>query len=355
MSISEEFRQAPPNRLLTCAGRRGWLIPAGLLFVLLANITALFVPFLSIDFMEKEVYSLPHSVLLMWDNKLYLIAILIVMFSITFPLVKTISLILIWFFSIRPFTRHRFIHLLESAGKWSMFDIFVVILLMVISTRQTFINTEPQIGLLFFIIAIIGNMLMSRLVSNLDQRYNFDPEAFFGDEEKSFEPLTSTGAIGWFMPFLLLGGIVSMVYAIELPFFKINNIPLFSKSYSIHTAIEALFQDDRIVLAVFMVLFLCVAPLLSLILMGQCWLFHKTRYRISKRLVLVRIIGEWSMLSVFLMALAIVVTEGEQMVKTEIKPGIYAIMVAIAFFDKICILVIVQHSLLKHSVLGTRL
>jgi uncharacterized paraquat-inducible protein A len=93
----------------------------------------------------------------------------------------------------------------------------------------------------------------------------------------------------------------------------------------------ALFQDNRIALSIFMVLFLCVAPLLSLVLMGQCWLLHKTRYRISKRLVLIRIIGEWSMLSVFLMALAIVVTEGEQMVKTEIRPGIYAIIVAIAF------------------------
>jgi uncharacterized paraquat-inducible protein A len=79
------------------------------------------------------------------------------------------------------------------------------------------------------------------------------------------------------------------------------------------------------------VLFLCVAPLLSFILIGQCWIFHKTRYQISKRLELIRIVGEWSMLSVFLMALAIVVTEGEQMVKTQIRPGIYAIIVAIAF------------------------
>ncbi len=331
MTISEEFKQAPPNRLVTCAGRRGWLVPAGLLLVLLSNIAALFVPFLAIDFMNKEIYSLLHSVQLMWETKLYLIAILIVVFSITFPLVKTVSLILIWFIRIRPIARKRFIHLLESAGKWSMFDIFVVILLMVISTNQTFINTEPQIGLLLFIIAIIGNMLMSRLVSSLDQRYNLDPEVLFGEEEKVYEPLSTTGRLGWAMPFLLLGGIVSMVYAIELPFFKINNIPLFSKSYSIHGAIVALYEDGRFLLTVFMVLFLCVAPLLTLVLIGQCWLFHKTRYRISKRLVLIRIVGEWSMLSVFLMALSIVVTEGEQMVKTDIKPGIYAIIVAIAF------------------------
>ncbi len=331
MTKHEELKSAPANRLSSLSGRKGWLVPSGLLFVLLANITALFVPFLAIDFMGKEIYSLLHSVQLMWETKLYLIAILIVVFSITFPLFKTVSLILIWFSRIKPVTRHRFIHLLEAAGKWSMFDIFVVILLMVISTKQTFINTEPQIGLMFFIIAIIGNMLMSRMVATIDRRLNMNPETIFGKDEKVLEPLSSTGRVGWLMPFLVLGGIVSIIYAIELPFFKINNIPLFSKSYSIHTAIEALYLDGRGLLTIFMILFLCVAPILTLILIGQCWMFHKTRYQISRRLELIRIVGEWSMLSVFLMALSIVVTEGEQMVKTEIRPGIYAIMVAIAF------------------------
>ena len=331
MTKREEFKSAPANRLFNLAGRKGWIVPSGLVFVLLANLTALFVPFLSIDFMHKQVYSLPHSVQLMWETKLYAIAILIVVFSITFPLFKTVSLILIWFIRIKPATRYRFIHLLESAGKWSMFDIFVVILLMVISTKQNFINTEPQIGLMFFIIAIIGNMLMSRVVATLDRRFNMNSTTKSGDEDKVFEPLDSTGRVGWLMPFLVLGGIISLIYAIELPFFKINNIPLFSKSYSIHTAIEALYLDGRVVLTIFMVLFLCVAPLLSFTLIGQCWMFHKTRHQISKRLELIRIVGEWSMLSVFLMALSIVVTEGEQMVKTQIRPGIYAIIVAIAF------------------------
>lgn len=331
MNLMKQLEDAPSNRLATAVKHRGWLIPLGLIIVLLANITALFVPFLAIDFMHKEVYSLPHSVQLMWETKLYLISILIVAFSITFPLVKTLSLLAIWFIKMKPLTRHRFIRLLEAAGKWSMFDIFVVILLMVISTKQTFIDTEPQIGLLFFMIAIIGNMLMSRLMATVDQRVNFNQEELFGGEKKLYEPLESTGGIGWLMPFLLLGGFISIIYAIELPFFKINNIPLFSKTYSIHSAIEALFTDGRYTLTIFMVLFLCVAPMLSLVLIGQCWLFHQTRYQISRRMGLIRIVGEWSMLSVFLMALAIVVTEGEQMVKTEIKPGIYAIITAIAF------------------------
>ena len=330
MTISEEFKAAPANRLFSVTGRTKWIVPAGLLIVLLANIIALFVPFLAIDFMKLEVYSLLHSVQLMWDSGLYWIAIMIVGFSITFPLVKTTSLILIWFMRMRPLVRHRMIRILEAAGKWSMFDIFVVILLMVISTDQTFINTTPQIGLLLFIIAIIGNMLMSRFISAIDRRCNFDPELMFADDPGLHEPLSSTGRIGWMMPFLLLAGVIAIIYAIELPFFRINKVPLFSKSYSIHTAIEALYQDGNLLLAAFMLLFLCVAPLLSLVLLGQCWMFHKTRAQISRRLGLIRIVGEWSMLSVFLIALTMVHVEGDSMVTTQIKPGLNAIIISIA-------------------------
>ena len=132
MTMSEEFRAAPANRLFSITGRTKWIVPAGLFFVLIANIIALFVPFLAIDFMGLEIYSLLHSVQLMWDSGLYVIAIMIVGFSITFPLVKTLSLIVIWFVGMSPVVRHRMIRVLEAAGKWSMFDIFVVILLMVI-------------------------------------------------------------------------------------------------------------------------------------------------------------------------------------------------------------------------------
>lgn len=323
--------QIHPNRLSTAAGRKGVLIPLGLLTVLAANISALMVPFLTIRFMGTEEYKLIESVKLMWDAKIYLVAFLIICFSIIFPLLKTVSLLVIWFTKMKPRRRNRYIQWLESAGKWSMFDIFVVTLLMVLSTNQVFINTEPRYGLFLFIIAIIGNMIMSRLMEMVDQRVNFNHRARFGDDAEVLEPLTSTGVIGWTMPLLLLMGLVAIVLAIELPFFRINEIPLYSKSYSIHSAIQALFEKGNVGLAVFLILFTCIAPILELALIGHCWMMSKTHYQIAKRLDLIKIVGEWSMLSVFLMALAITVTEGEAMVHTQIKPGLWAIVIAILF------------------------
>ena len=321
--------QILPNRLSTAAGRKGVLIPLGLLTVLAANISALMVPFLTIHFMGTQEYKLIESVKLMWDAGIYVVVFLIVGFSIIFPLFKTISLLILWFRKMKPRRRNRYIQWLESAGKWSMFDIFVVTLLMVISTNQVFINTEPRYGLFLFIIAIIGNMIMSRFMEMVDQRINFNHQARFGDDIEELEPLTSTGGIGWTMPLLLLISLVAIVFAIELPFFRINEIPLYSKSYSIHSAIQALFEKGNAGLAVFLILFTCIAPMLELALIGHCWMLKKTHYQIAKRLDLIKIVGEWSMLSVFLMALAITVTEGQGMVHTQIKPGLWAIVIAI--------------------------
>lgn len=322
--------QILPNRLSTAAGRRGVLIPLGLLTVLCANIIALTVPFLTITMLGKTTeYKLIESVKLMWDAGIYAVAFLIVGFSIIFPLFKTVSLLLLWFIKIGPRRRNRFIQLLEAAGKWSMFDIFVVSLLMVISTNQVFLSTEPSYGLYLFIIAIIGNMIMSRLMEMADQRINFNHRARFGADTDVLEPLTSTGGIGWAMPLFLVIALISIVFAIELPFFRINDIPLYSKSYSIHSAIAALFEKGHFGLAIYLILFTCVMPILVLALIGHCWMVPKTHFQIAKRLDLIKIVGEWSMLSVFLMALAITVTEGQDMVKTQIKPGLYAIIAAI--------------------------
>ena len=89
--------QILPNRLSTAAGRKGVLIPLGLLTVLAANISALMVPFLTIHFMGTQEYKLIESVKLMWDAGIYVVVFLIVGFSIIFPLFKTISLLILWF------------------------------------------------------------------------------------------------------------------------------------------------------------------------------------------------------------------------------------------------------------------
>ena len=330
MSFTKEER-LPPTRLMTRAGWLGWVIPLGLLLVLGSNIIALFLPFLEIDMVlkGKSEYKLPESVRLMWSVGLYWVAILIVAFSIMFPLLKTCSLIIIWFLRMEPRRRNWCIRLLEALGKWSMLDVFVVILLMVLSNDQIFLSTTPKIGLEFFIFAIIGNMVMSRIVDMIDFRLHPDVHTI-RDEAKTVIPLSATGWGGWVIPLLLVIAVISIVLAVNLPFLRINDALLHSNSYSIVQAAAALWEGTDYILSIFLILFVVAFPMLRILIIGWTWFTHRTKAAHVKRFELIRIVGEWSMMSVFLLALVMLLTEGNAMVKTQVKPGLVAIVVSLA-------------------------
>lgn len=314
------------------AGLLGWLVPVGLLLVLTSNIIALFLPFLEIGIpFNRTTYSLPHSVQLMWEAKLYWVSILIVSFSIVFPVFKTSALLVIWFSRLNPRFRNRVIRVLEALGKWSMLDIFIVILLMTLSTDQIFFETAPKIGLNFFIFAIVGNMVFSRIVEMIDSRLNEPRDKVrVEEEEERIKLVSTTGWLGWTMPLLLIVSFASICIAVELPFLRINDILLHSNSFSIKQAIEAMWNEGRFILALFLLLFVVVAPLLNLAMVGHAWFTTTTPSSCRRRLDLIRICGEWSMMSVFLLGLGLLMTEGSEMVKTQARSGVIAIAVALA-------------------------
>jgi paraquat-inducible protein A len=318
-----------PNCLMHQARLRGWLIPIGLILVLTSNIIALMLPFLDIDVVLKghSEYKLPESVKLMWEMKLYLVSVLIVIFSIIFPIAKTVALIITWFLKLRPDRRKRFIRVLESLGKWSMLDIFVVILLMVLANDQIFLSTIPRSGLLFFIFAIIGNMIMSRIMERVDDRLN-PPEELRSDDDAGFMPLDSTGPVGWAVPLLLVISFVSIVIAVDIPFLRINDILLRSHAYSVVEATHALWNESRLVLGLFLICFVGLLPAIRILLIGRLWFGRHDIATHYKRLDFIRVIGEWSMMSVFLLALGMLLTEGGALVRTEIKSGLWAILVS---------------------------
>jgi len=317
------------NSLMSTVGRTGWLVPIGLFLVLASNVAALSMPFLDIDVIIKGrmQYRLPESVWLMWTKGLYWVAILIVVFSIIFPIAKTLALIVTWFVRLRVDRRKRFIHLLEMLGKWSMLDIFVVVLLMVLSNKQIFLSTIPRVGLVFFIFAIIGNMIMSRIVEVVDERVH-PGYGRTDDDGPAFMPLDSTGGPGWAVPLLAVAALGSIAVAVEIPFLRINDVLLHSNAYSVMDGIAALWEEERFVLALFLATFVATLPTIRMLMVLRLWFSSTTRGIHLRRLDAIRIVGEWSMMSVFLLALVMMATEGGQMVRTQIRGGMYAVMVS---------------------------
>ena len=133
------------------------------------NVLALCVPFMQMErmFFFEDQYSLPHSVALMWGQGYYLLAGVILAFSIIFPFGKLAALMTLWFVRFDHVGRRRLLEVLGFMGKWSMLDVFIVALLLVISQSQLFLDAQPKIGLYLFVFAILLSMISSLIIERL--------------------------------------------------------------------------------------------------------------------------------------------------------------------------------------------
>lgn len=132
-------------------------------------VTALNLPFMVIDkfVFWKDEYSLFTSMRMMWTNGYHILAAVIFLFSIIFPYVKLIALTVIWFYPMAAAARKTAIFWLSMLGKWSMLDVFVLALLIVLLESKHFVKAEPRPGVYVFAGAILVSMVVSLLVERV--------------------------------------------------------------------------------------------------------------------------------------------------------------------------------------------
>ncbi len=313
------------------SGKRGLIIPLLLLASLTLNIFALILPFIEINeaLHSTVIYSLPHSVKLMWEHQLYAVSLLILGFSIIFPFVKLISLNLAWLVPWDAKRRTTFIHLIELLGKWSFMDIFVVILLLALTSNQAFIHSKIHIGVYFFIAAITLSMLLSQIIFSIARKMEQEQTELLVRDSKRHWLLIENIYLGWTVPVLTFIAIAALLQALHAPFLKISQFLLASHSYSISETATTLHNNGQVVLYLVMAGTLAVIPITRLILLMWTWIIPmkiKTHAWMNN---LAEGLSRWSMLDVFGLALFLVTTEGKDLVKTEILPGLYVVLVAI--------------------------
>jgi len=314
------------------AGLIGWIIPILLVTSLVLNIFGLILPFLEIDaaFSKGVIYSLPHSVELMWEHKLYFVAGLILGFSIIFPFVKLISLFAAWFIPWKPSRREKFLHLVELLGKWSYMDIFVVVLLLALTSNQSFISSTIHIGVYFFIGAITLSMITSEIIIGLARKQLREEQPVVQYSKKRVWLLFDKLLLGWVVPVLVAISAIALVEALHATFLRISQLLLVSRSYSVSEIMYLLQEQQRWVLLVVMVGTLAVFPLFRLFLVLISWIvpMHITTHLRIRSII--DSVSRWCMLDVFGLALFLITTEGKDLVKTEIQNGLYIVVVAIA-------------------------
>jgi len=105
----------------------------------------------------------------MYHDKNYIIAGLVLLFSIMIPALKSLVLLLYGFFK-ESGLGNSLVRFVDKIGKWSMADVFIVAILVVFFSTKQDIHTsiKLEVGLYFFIAYVLLSMLGSSLIGKRD-------------------------------------------------------------------------------------------------------------------------------------------------------------------------------------------
>jgi paraquat-inducible protein A len=158
--MSQSLRDRHPRRIE---------VPLLILVSLVLLLIALSLPLMKVQKMVlwKNEYSVIAGVHGLWDQGQYALAIILFFFSIVFPIFKLAVLAFVWFVRLAEAKRETALHWLGILGKWSMLDVFVVAILIVLVKLGPLAKVEPQRGLYWFAAAILVSMITSMHVDSL--------------------------------------------------------------------------------------------------------------------------------------------------------------------------------------------
>lgn len=273
-------------------------------FALALNLAALFLPFVSVSIgASTEDYSLLHTVDLLWQYGFPYLAVLVGLFSVVFPFAKLLVLAGVNWRGWSP----RWATTVGGLGKWSMLDLFLVVLLLAVSYDRLLVSAVPQVGLACFAFAIICSMVVGELL-----------------HPRTTSETTTEPKVIHRRPWSLALAILGTVLAMTLPLFATDAWFMSDVSYSLVGIGVTLWHAGALVPALAVAIFLVVMPVLRL----GCLVMVSNRGHTW--LPAARFTGRWSMLEPFALALAIFVVEGKNTIPTALGHGGIVLVGAIA-------------------------
>jgi paraquat-inducible protein A len=115
----------------------------------------------------KNEYSVFTGVVGLVRDGQWLLAAVVFFFSMVFPFVKLVALLVLWGVRLKEAQRKSLLRWLGILGKWSMLDVFAVSILIVLVKLGPLAKVEPQPGLYFFCVAILCSMSTAMYVEHL--------------------------------------------------------------------------------------------------------------------------------------------------------------------------------------------
>lgn len=143
-----------------------------LLLLLGLLVTAQCLPVLAIKKLVfwKSQYSLWSGTIGLFRDQHYGLGVILLTFSIFFPFAKLCTLLILWCGKFTDDQRIRAFKWLEILGRWSMLDVFVVAMIVVIAKSGGVLQASPKIGIYLFAVAVLLSLIVTVYIRSLARR-----------------------------------------------------------------------------------------------------------------------------------------------------------------------------------------
>ena len=131
------------------------------------------------------------------------------------------------------------------------------------------------------------------------------------------------------IPFLIILSSVFLAAGLSMPLMNVEKMVFWKNDYSVLGGISGLFKDGEYFLSAILFVLCLVFPITKLITLWLMWQLRWSVQARNKILEWLSILGKWSMLDVFVVAILIVAVKLGPMANVKPMQGIYVFCVAI--------------------------
>ncbi|HKS16390.1 MAG TPA: paraquat-inducible protein A, partial [Planctomycetota bacterium] len=193
------------------------------------------------------------------------VGLIILLFSVIFPVTKILCLYGLWFVPLSPAARESPLRWLEFLGKWSMLDVFVVAILIGALDLGILSEATPRVGAYIFTVAVLFSMAATLGQSRVLRRAA--PAPHVPKRPSIVVPLLAVVALG-----LLCAGL-------SLPMMKIDKWLFWGTEYAVLGGTAELVRQGHGLLAVIVGAFVVAAPVLQSVGAVAIWALGRARSR----------------------------------------------------------------------------
>lgn len=140
--------------------QREWLGPTLLVLAVGTLPVGMTLPLLEVEKMWfwESSYSVLSGIGGLWEGGELLLALVLLCFSVLFPIFKLGTLVVLWWRPMTSDVRATWLNRLEWLGRWSMLDVFAVAILVVAAKLGILAECRPQSGVYVFGAAVLLSM-----------------------------------------------------------------------------------------------------------------------------------------------------------------------------------------------------